>query len=340
MQWSFSLIVVGCVFVATFVLTGVVLRFLRTHAIFDYPNQRSSHSIPTPKGAGIAVIGCICVAWIIISWSTPMAGVSLAVVFAALALAAVSWFDDLKGLSPLWRFLAQITAVAFVIMLAWSPPKSEIIIFGGLVHIIWGKIALCLVWVWFINLFNFMDGIDGITGVETATIGIGVAVVVAIAGLAPFLGLLGIAVTASALGFLWWNWHPAKIFLGDVGSVPLGFLLGWLLLQLAVNGQWVPATILPLYYFADATITLVRRGLRIEKVWQAHHEHFYQRATANGLNHGEVVQYILLADIALVALAAAAALGWGVFALISALIVVVWLLFFLGAKASHGHGKT
>jgi hypothetical protein len=80
--------------------------------------------------------------------------------------------------------------------------------------------------------------------------------------------------------------------------------------------------------------------LRIEKVWQAHHEHFYQRATANGLNHGEVVQYILLADIALVALAAAAALGWGVFALISALIVVVWLLFFLGAKASHGHGKT
>jgi len=269
-----------------------------------------------------------------------MAGITLAIIFAALALATLSWFDDLRGLSPLWRLLAQISTVAFVVMIAWSPPKFEIIIFGGLVSAIWGKIAVCLVWVWFINLFNFMDGIDGITGVETATIGIGVAIVAAIAGLAPLLGLLGISIAASAVGFLWWNWHPAKIFLGDVGSVPLGFLLGWLLLQLAVNGQWAAAIILPLYYFADATITLVRRGLRNEKVWQAHHGHFYQRATANGLNHSEVVRYILLADIALVALAAAAAQGWEMSALISALVVVVWLLFFLSTKAGYGLGKS
>jgi UDP-N-acetylmuramyl pentapeptide phosphotransferase/UDP-N-acetylglucosamine-1-phosphate transferase len=336
MQWSLPLIFFGCVFLATLVLTGVLVRFFRTHNILDYPNQRSSHSIPTPKGAGIAVIGCVSVSWIIVTWSTPMAGDTLVVVFAALFLATVSWFDDIKGLSTLWRFFAQISAVTFVLLIAWSWPKSEFILFGEKWSVIWAYFAIGIVWVWFINLFNFMDGVDGISGIETATIGIGVALICLVAGLESILGLFGIILSASALGFLVWNWHPAKIFLGDVGSIPLGFLLGWLLLQLAVSGQWATALILPLYYIGDATITLVRRGLLGKKVWHAHNEHFYQQAILRGFSHSKVVCYIFFINVAMIILAITAALGWVWLSLISAGMIVMWLLFFFSARSGPG----
>jgi UDP-N-acetylmuramyl pentapeptide phosphotransferase/UDP-N-acetylglucosamine-1-phosphate transferase len=330
MHWILPLIIAAAVFTATLGATGGVLRILRARSILDHPNARSSHSTPTPKGGGIAVIAWVAIAWVALSWPSPMADVTAAVIVAALALAALSWFDDLRGLNPLLRLSAQIAAVVFV--LTGAAPISGQGYFGGLLPGGWDVFAAGLLWVWFINLFNFMDGIDGLAGVETAAIGIGAAVVAAIAGLTPLFGLFGITIAAAAAGFLYWNWHPAKIFLGDVGSVPLGFLLGWLLLQLAANGQWAAALILPLYYLGDATITLVRRGLRGEKVWQAHREHFYQQAVLRGLNHAEAARHILLIDIALIACAAAAALGWVFVALVSAVVLVSWLLFFFGSR--------
>jgi len=130
-----------------------------------------------------------------------------------------------------------------------------------------------------------------------------VALIVALApasGLAPDLGL---TLAAAALGFLVWNWPPAKIFLGDVGSVPLGFLLGWLLLKLAAGGDWAAALILPLYYLADATITLARRAIRGERVWRAHRQHYYQRAVQGGRSHARVSAGIGATNLMLVALA-------------------------------------
>ncbi|MBL6948997.1 MAG: hypothetical protein ISR51_10020, partial [Rhodospirillales bacterium] len=234
--------------------------------------------------------------------------------------------------------LAQIAAVAFILSQTGSLGAKNY--FAGLLPGGWDIVAAGLIWVWFINLFNFMDGIDGIAGVETAAIGIGIALVASVAGLSSLYGLFGIAAAAAALGFLWWNWHPAKIFLGDVGSVPLGFLLGWLLLELAASGQWAAALILPLYYLGDATITLVRRGLAGKKVWQAHREHFYQQAISRGLSHAAVVRHVLLANLALVALAVAAAAGWTSAALISSVVVVSWLLFFLGVHLGRKQKKT
>ena len=185
-----------------------------------------------------------------------------------------------------------------------------------------------LAWVWFVNLFNFMDGIDGIAGVETASIGLGLA---AIGLLAPAAGgdpghALGLA--AAALGFLWWNWHPAKIFLGDVGSVPIGFLLGWLLLTAAANGWWAPALILPLYYLVDATATLLRRATRREKVWRAHREHFYQYAVQQGRSHAQVSGVVAIANAALIGLAMAA-MHAPLPALAGAAIVVALLLLWM-----------
>ena len=289
--------------------------------------------MPTPKGGGIVVIGCIAVAWAIMATAAPQAGIILAVIAAALALALLSWLDDLKGLNPLGRLLGQAAAVAFVLFSPFSETLADPFFaapyFGGLLPGWLDAVFAGLVWLWFINLFNFMDGIDGLAGVETACVGIGIALVAVAAGLAAPFGAFGLTIAAAALGFLWWNWHPARIFLGDVGSVPLGFLLGWLLLGLAQNGQWAAALILPLYYLGDATITLLRRGLKGEKVWQAHRLHFYQHAVKTGLDHGHVVRHVLFVDLLLVALAVAAARGWVWASLICSGVAVLWLLFFL-----------
>ena len=167
-------------------------------------------------------------------------------------------------------------------------------------------------WLWFINLTNFMDGIDGITGVESGSIGVGILVAapLMIVGASELgilvstsTGLYAVALAAAAAGFLYWNWQPAKIFLGDVGAVPLGFLLGWLLLETAGAGLWPVAILLPLYYWADATITLVRRALRREPLFQAHRSHFYQTAAQRMGSHAPVVLAVLALNAALVALA-------------------------------------
>jgi UDP-N-acetylmuramyl pentapeptide phosphotransferase/UDP-N-acetylglucosamine-1-phosphate transferase len=130
-----------------------------------------------------------------------------------------------------------------------------------------------------------------------------------------------------------WNWAPAKLFLGDVGSVPLGYLLGWLLLIAAINGAWAPALILPLYYLADATITLLKRAVRGAKVWQAHREHFYQRAVRGGASHARVAGLVLTCNAVLIVLAVLAARGLVWVALLVSAVAVAALLAMLERRA-------
>jgi UDP-N-acetylmuramyl pentapeptide phosphotransferase/UDP-N-acetylglucosamine-1-phosphate transferase len=165
--------------------------------------------------------------------------------------------------------------------------------------------VLFLAWLWFVNLYNFIDGIDGIAGSLTAMAGLGIVFVAMAAGLDPVLPLLAAATGGAALGFLAWNWHPARIFLGDVGSVPLGFVVGGLLILLACRGEWAAALILPGYALGDATLTLLGRMVRGERFWRPHREHFYQRAVQGGLSHDAVVRRILLVQTMLLLLAAA-----------------------------------
>ncbi|CAO3423030.1 MraY family glycosyltransferase [Azospirillum doebereinerae] len=290
-------------------LTGRVLAYLRGRAILDHPNDRSSHSIPTPRGGGWGVMLTLLPAWIVIGAATGDIGHALPVLVGIAALMAVSWMDDRRGLGPAPRFLIQIAAVAGG--LAALPGDG--LVFQGLLPFWADRLVAAVGWLWFVNLFNFMDGIDGLAGTETATIGAGLALVAALAGLPPALGLYGVAAAGAALGFLMWNWHPAKLFMGDVGSVPLGFALGWLLLSVAAAGFWPAALLVPAYFLADATFTLLRRLVEGKKIWQAHREHFYQKATQRGRNHAQVVRMVLGLNVALVALAAASpSLGWPV----------------------------
>ncbi len=303
--------------------TRALIPLLRRAAVLDHPNERSLHVAPTPRGGGIALVGAILVAWLALIVAGAVAPSRLVLLFGAALLAVISWIDDLRGLSPATRLLAQLVAVGLG-MLALMPagPVFQFSLIPGL-----AAVAAALMWLWFVNLFNFMDGIDGLAGSEAAAIGIGL-VLFASLGAESDPGLAALAATAGAasLGFLVWNWAPARIFLGDVGSVPLGYLFGFLLLDVAARGGWKIALILPLYFLADATLTLVRRLARGEPVWRAHRQHFYQRAVQRGLGHGDVVRRAIAADLVLIGCGWASENGWGIAALAAAAAVVLALL--------------
>jgi UDP-N-acetylmuramyl pentapeptide phosphotransferase/UDP-N-acetylglucosamine-1-phosphate transferase len=302
--------------------TSILIPILARWEVLDRPNERSLHFVPIPRGGGIAVIATLVLAWTVLVVAEAAPPRVLEIVLGAVFLAGVSWVDDLRGLSPPLRLLAQAFAVALGVHVL-APPHSP-----------FQLAAIGLVWLWWINLFNFMDGIDGLAGGEAAAIGAGLLLFSSIgAGVDPALGGLAAAATGAAAGFLVWNWSPARIFLGDVGSVPLGYLLGFLLLELAARGHWMAALILPLYFVADATITLLRRLLRGERVWRAHREHFYQRAVRGGLGHAAVVRRVIVADLLLIGFAWAAGNGWGVAALTASAATVATLLTALARRA-------
>lgn len=269
MDLSIVLIIVAIAFGLVGVGLWPFIGFLKKRAVLDIPNDRSSHTIPTPKGAGLVLVSACLLIWIV---SSPSPAV-FALCGSAIVLLVVSWVDDTRTLSPIYRLGFHVAAVTFGL---FAIPQTALI-FQGLLPLPLDRALALLLWVWFINLFNFMDGIDGISAIETLVIAAGLIIA---ANLAPSDSVLAAALIGAAAGFLPWNWSPARIFLGDAGSAPIGFLLGWLLISAAANGDWAVAMILPGYYLADSGLTLLKRLARRERVWEAHREHAYQKAAA------------------------------------------------------------
>jgi UDP-N-acetylmuramyl pentapeptide phosphotransferase/UDP-N-acetylglucosamine-1-phosphate transferase len=327
----FAIVVVGAALLAAWAGTGAVWRVLHRRGILAHPNHRSSHSTPTPTGGGIAVTGTVVAAWTVLAAGTGTLGLEAgAVALGALVLALASWLDDLRPLPAALRLLVHCAVAAAT--LGAMLESGRIPAGGAESPLALG--AIVLAWAWFINVYNFMDGIDGLAGVESLAIGLGAALVAALADLPAPLGADGLVVAAAALGVLAWNWQPARIFLGDVGSVPLGFLLGWLMLRLALAGHGVEALILCLYYLSDATLTFFLRIVRGEKFLEAHRQHFYQKAARRLGRHALVAGWVLAADAVLIGLAGLAALGWRWPALAGACLVVAGLLRFMaGGRA-------
>ncbi len=331
MSWSLAIAVAAAACIVTVLATGALLRLLTARAILDHPNERSSHDRAVPRGGGIAVMAVIVAAWCLLAWrgvttaSEPSNMIIVALL--AAALAGYSFLDDLRGLPALQRLLLQTLTVALGCL---ALPDSPV--FQGLLPPVADRLAAGFLWLWFVNLFNFMDGIDGITVVETSSIGIGIFLIVQASGIAVHLAAPAAVLAGAAVGFGFWNWRPAKIFLGDVGSVGLGYLSGWLLLSLAAAGQWIPALLLALYYLCDATWTLLRRVLRGEPFWRAHRSHFYQYAVRRSGDHGHVALLILACNGALVAAALWAALGSGGWAALTLGGIAVALLLYYFAR--------
>lgn len=312
--------------------TRTLISLLRHREVLDHPNERSLHAAPTPLGGGIALIAAILLAWTALSGNGTSIAERLVIPLATCFLAVVSWLDDLHGLAPAWRLLAQVPAV--IVGLALLPASGGV--FQGWFPFGLDRAMAGLLWLWFVNLYNFMDGIDGLAGSETASIGFGLILFAGFGvGFDADEAARAACIGCAAVGFLVWNWSPARIFLGDVGSVPLGYLLGFLLLDLAARGWWKIALILPLYFLADATITLLRRLLRGERIWRAHREHFYQQAVQRGLTHSGVVKRVIAANAGLIACGWAAENGYGFAAIAAAAGIVGVLLAALARGATR-----
>ncbi|MCZ2392206.1 MAG: glycosyltransferase family 4 protein [Acidobacteria bacterium] len=278
------------VFVVSAAGVFLVRRWTLAKGILDVPNERSSHSLPTPRGGGI-VIACISLAAFVIYSTSAHSTISYGFVAGAVLVVAISWIDDLRGLPPFVRIAVHTVATAIVLIDRGPFP----IFFGGqqaeLSSVIEFGISLLFI-VWLINAYNFMDGIDGIAGIQALAAAAGWCVLGVISGQVE-LAILASVIFASSLGFLVFNWQPAKIFMGDAGSAFLGFTFASIGL-LAPNGSGIRTIGLPLACFLvwpflfDSLYTLVRRLLRREKVWHAHRSHIYQQLVRRGYSHATV----------------------------------------------------
>ena len=272
--------------------------------------------------------GSVLLAWIALYTAGLIASSVISITLGTGLLAIVSWVDDVRGLSAGVRLVAQGIAVTVGILIL---PETRNGLEAWLGPTLWFA-AVGLVWVWWINLFNFMDGIDGLAVSEVSVICGGLMLFAIVGdGADSTAALLTAGIMGAAVGFLVWNWSPARIFLGDVGSVPLGYLSGFLLLDLAIRGRWKIALILPLYFLADATITLFRRLLNGERVWKPHRQHFYQQAVRSGLGHAAVVKRVIAANLLLIGCGWVAENGPAMLSLAAAIVIVAALLVALAA---------
>jgi UDP-N-acetylmuramyl pentapeptide phosphotransferase/UDP-N-acetylglucosamine-1-phosphate transferase len=282
-------------------MTWAIRPLLLKHALAK-PNARSSHRIPTPQGAGIAVItATLVVAGAILAGAEAShVNIPVAVFGATLFIAIVGFADDIKFIPVLTRLLLQAAAVGAIVLTAPTDlrivPACPLWIERGL---------LLLAGLWFVNLVNFMDGLDWMTVAEVVPVTAAMVVLGSLGELPVSPTIVAAALCGAMAGFAPFNRPVAKIFLGDVGSLPIGLLLGWCLLQLAWHQQFAAALMLPLYYLADTTVTLLRRLVRREPFWAAHRSHFYQRATDNGFTVWRVVSEVFVLNLALAALAVA-----------------------------------
>ncbi|NLC28279.1 MAG: glycosyltransferase family 4 protein [Campylobacteraceae bacterium] len=277
-------------FLISFSLTYFIKNYMIKKSLVATINERSSHTVPTPHGGGIA----LAITWFIGLFYLYFIGEISSNLFYALLFGAVisivSFFDDLYSLSPKLRLIVQSGVAVFGIYILGGLDSLSFGFFSVENQLITSLFALLLV-VWFINLTNFIDGINGYVGSEF--------VFLSLAGLVLFGGSHFIVLGVAVLGFLYWNWGKAKIFMGDVGSTLLGYNIAIFTLYYAnieSSNLWVWITLFSVFWF-DATLTLVRRKLNGEKLSQAHKKHAYQRLTQSGWSHAKVSSYALILNI-------------------------------------------
>jgi Fuc2NAc and GlcNAc transferase len=290
---------IGAALLLALILTGAVRRYAMRHGLLDHPNQRSSHSTPTPRGGGLAIV----IASVLAVGAQRLLGMLEPRLFAArvvggLAVAAVGFMDDRRRVSARLRLLVHAGAAVLAMALLGGLPPIQIgaqVLHFGIGGFVFGALAI----IWALNLFNFMDGIDGIAAGEAVFVcGAGALLAVrfeAGGGWSP----AALAVCAAAVGFLIWNWPPARIFMGDVGSGYLGYAIA--LFALA-DGREQPVAIfswliLGGVFLCDSTATLAVRVLRRERVFDAHRSHAYQRLARRWHSHRQVTLIVAVVNV-------------------------------------------
>jgi len=298
---------------AAWALTWAVRHDAIRRQVLDHPNERSSHDVPTPRGGGVAIVvvtlaaegGLAIAGWISARQALALAG-------GGVAVAAIGWLDDHGGVRASARAAVHFAAAAWALW--WLGGLPELRVGAGSVPLgPAGAVLAAFGIVWSTNLYNFMDGIDGLAGAEATACGVlGGLLLLATGGRG--VAAAAFAVAAASAGFLAWNWHPARIFMGDAGSYFLGFTFAVLAVASERAGAvpllaWM--VLLGVFVF-DATVTLVRRARRHERLYAAHRSHAYQRAAPSRALHARVSAAVVAIDLVLAALAAAGTLrpGW------------------------------
>lgn len=274
----FWIVFFGLVFAASCALTAGLWRYALHRDWLDIPNARSSHELPTPRGGGLAVVGTVLLALPVLWWLGFIAlEVLIGLAGAGLLVALVGWLDDRGHVAARWRLSVHFMAAGWGIY--WLGGLPPLVIMGADFDLGLAGDALALVaLVWLLNLYNFMDGIDGIAGVEAVTVCLVGVFLLTVAAPGNDTWILPLVLASAVLGFLAWNFPPAKIFMGDAGSGFVGLMLGLLLLDAAHIDQallwgWL---ILLGTFVVDATVTLVRRVSKGDKFYEAHRSHAYQ----------------------------------------------------------------
>jgi Fuc2NAc and GlcNAc transferase len=320
-------------FLLTLCLTHGARRYALRHGVLDVPNDRSSHSTPTPSGGGIAVVASTLAAASFLAWRGE-AGLPLCLALCGggLLVAALGFMDDRHPLPAGVRLSAHLAAALWA--LYWLGGLPPLRVGHTTVHFGWSGYVLGALGIgWTVNLFNFMDGIDGIAASEGAFIVWAGALVAALSGDCTGSCAMGLVVGAACCGFLRWNWPPAKIFMGDVGSGYLGYLIAVLAIASAHENPvallvWA---ILGGFFFVDATVTLVRRLLRGERVNQAHRTHAYQWLARRWMSHRAATGAVMVVNVgwllpcALVASFYPALAMWAVIGGLAPIVVLVLL---------------
>ena len=304
MEQVFWIISVPALFFGAWAMTGLVRRYALRKGVLDIPNYRSSHSVATPRGGGLSFVilfSLFVLIYSVVEHISPNMVVGF--VGAGILIALVGWMDDRKDLSARLRALIHIIAAAWAVF--WIDGLPEINIGFCTLRLGFMGSALAVVGIaWLINLYNFMDGIDGLSGFEAVTVAIFGGILSLLAG-NHSLAYVSFALALSVGGFLIWNWPPAKIFMGDVGSGFLGFSFAYIAL-VSEKTDGVPLIIwliLLSVFIVDATLTVIRRALSREKWYEAHRSHVYQLAVQAGYSHRQVTLRIILMNVCLALIA-------------------------------------
>ncbi|QHF43867.1 glycosyl transferase [Pseudomonas sp. S35] len=282
MVWMFLIIGGGF----SLLLTAALRRYALSRSLIDIPNARSSHSVPTPRGGGVAIVLSFLLllpvlpALSLVSWAF-----TWAMIGAGAGIAVLGFLDDHGHVPARWRLLGHFCASVWALF--WLGGLPPVVMLGVTFDLgYFGYFLAAVYLVWLLNLYNFMDGIDGLASVEAISVCLGAALIYALAGFSSLAWapmLLGFAVA----GFLYWNFPPAKIFMGDAGSGFLGISLG----VLSLHAAWMAPSLLWVWlillgvFVVDATFTLIRRLVRGEKVYEAHRSHAYQYASRKAGRH-------------------------------------------------------
>jgi len=290
--FAFLVLVAACLLCIS--LIALLLPVLRRLALAQ-PNHRSSHSTPTPQSGGLAVIIATFAVSLValnlfgIRMSNEMRAVELSILF----LMMVGFWDDMRPLGVAPRLVVQIVTVIGVLL--FVPDDLRI---WPAFNPFMERCLVAFALLWFVNLVNFMDGIDWLTVVELVPVTVALIIIGSFQASLPWETTVVAAVLCGALlGFAPFNKPVARLFLGDAGSLPIGLLLGWCLFHLAASGHLAAALLLPLYYLADGSVTLVKRIIQQKPFWESHREHFYQQAKDKGLKVTTIVRDVFLLNL-------------------------------------------